>query len=377
MEGALKDLGGQVKDRIERDVEVAEREVQKWTDKCTALQRERDELRIDVECAKRVAVDLKRKKDIYRNNFGEEVSLFPCQHHQEQDPGGAPRRADASPFRQFVGRHRACHAPPPTPTGYWDIGFGTPEEGGTLLIVGLGLLATYTGFLIWEVYMDHRDEEIEGYGQAAAIIFGPKWGMVVQIEQSLLLFFFIAATALTAGEAIYSLAQEEVCLAIMAVVGALGGWLLSFPVYLKGVSLLSALSFFCIIIAIIMNITGVSRLDIGQVDDVAFPVSGTSLTRAFGSTINIIFAYAALLNLSPSSAFAIVGWAFLLPNVIIGGVIDANVLTHQIIKLRSKLFKTILNTVILVGSVFTLVMGTYVSIRNIIDDFQKPFSCTP
>eukprot|EP00963_Diacronema_lutheri_P012568 scaffold1821_cov344-Pavlova_lutheri.AAC.20 len=166
---------------------------------------------------------------------------------------------------------------------------------GILLIVGLGLLATYTGFLIWEVYMDHRDEEIEGYGQAAAIIFGPKWGMVVQIEQSLLLFFFIAATALTAGEAIYSLAQEEVCLAIMAVVGALGGWLLSFPVYLKGVSLLSALSFFCIIIAIIMNITGVSRLDIGQVDDVAFPVSGTSLTRAFGSTINIIFAYAGVL----------------------------------------------------------------------------------
>lgn len=348
MEGALKDLGGQVKDRIERDVEVAEREVQKWKDKCTALQRERDELRIDVECAKRVAVDLKRKKDIYRNKYeeikrkldegsrgckrnrpetgaaseedraceggirskpgsrdgsasqevdalvlhcrsaaerstpdildeglgtaksapgplslrlsapeddrenqafeanvseellercagvkeeasrppgpgkapsawfppsstarrtdpsprlreggsdwtdpievledtpteapspavvhvgsdafrssppgykyatvvrgrverealpahdcaqcrgfyealGEEVSLFPCQHHQEQDPVGAPRRADASPFRQFVGRHRACHAPPPTPTGYWDIGFGTPEEGG-------------------------------------------------------------------------------------------------------------------------------------------------------------------------------------------------------------------------------------------------------
>jgi len=196
-----------------------------------------------------------------------------------------------------------------------------------------------------------------------------------------------------------------------------------------------------------------------------YAIVGPVLYSYLGSTA----ASPALLNLSPSSAFAIVGWAFLLPNVIIGGVIDANVLNHQIIKvlrrykwfrrhvrmgskrldeeeskhvpevtwlfrfywmvlllvlwllayvvgssipsfndllgiisalfstqftyglpclfwlvsnyklgqLRSKLFKTILNTVILVGSVFTLVMGTYVSIRNIIDDFQKPFSCTP
>mmetsp|Transcript_2753 Transcript_2753/g.17167 ORF Transcript_2753/g.17167 Transcript_2753/m.17167 type:complete len:335 (-) Transcript_2753:842-1846(-) len=163
---------------------------------------------------------------------------------------------------------------------------------GTLLIVGLGVMATYTGVLIWEVYMDHQDEEIEGYGQAAAIIFGPRWGVVVQLEQSVLLFFFIAATALTAGEAIYSLAQEKVCLAIMALVGALGGWLLSFPVYLKGVSLLSALSFFCIIVAIVMNIAGVSQLNTGPVDDVAFPGSGTTLRRAFGATVNIIFAYA-------------------------------------------------------------------------------------
>ena len=163
---------------------------------------------------------------------------------------------------------------------------------GTLLIVGLGVMATYTGVLIWEVYMDHQDEKIEGYGQAAAIIFGPKWGIVVQLEQSILLFFFIAATALTAGQAIYSLAQDKVCLAIMALVGALGGWLLSFPVYLKGVSLLSALSFFCIIIAIVMNIAGVSRLETGPVDDVAFPVSGTTFRRAFGATVEIIFAYA-------------------------------------------------------------------------------------
>lgn len=163
---------------------------------------------------------------------------------------------------------------------------------GLLLVVGLGLLATYTGVLIWEVYMDHLDAGITSYGQAAGIIFGKRWGMFVQAEQSVLLFFFIAATALTAGEAIYSLAQRKVCLAIMSVVGALCGWLLSFPVYLKGVSLLSALSFFCIIIAIVMNIVGVSQLNISPVDDVAFPPDGTEFYRAMGATINIIFAYA-------------------------------------------------------------------------------------
>lgn len=60
--------------------------------------------------------------------LGEEVSMYAC-HHQASADAPPPAAQGTSPFRQFVGRHRAYHAPPPTPTGYWDIGFGTPEDG--------------------------------------------------------------------------------------------------------------------------------------------------------------------------------------------------------------------------------------------------------
>lgn len=60
--------------------------------------------------------------------LGEEVSMYAC-HHQASTDAPPPAAQGTSPFRQFVGRHRAYHAPPPTPTGYWDIGFGTPEDG--------------------------------------------------------------------------------------------------------------------------------------------------------------------------------------------------------------------------------------------------------
>ncbi len=52
---------------------------------------------------------------------------------QPQAPGTAAGGSASAPLslaqlRQTVGRHRFKHVPPPTPPGFWDIGFGDSQE---------------------------------------------------------------------------------------------------------------------------------------------------------------------------------------------------------------------------------------------------------
>ncbi|KAA8498867.1 N amino acid transport system protein [Porphyridium purpureum] len=264
---------------------------------------------------------------------------------------------------------------------------------GNILVIGLGIVATYTGYLLHEFYnatcMDHK---VESYGDAMTICFGKGWGIFVQAEQCLLLFLFVAATCRSAGDAIFELAQGKVCFTVMALVGTILGALLSYPLRMRGVSVLSAISFACIVMSMIFNIVGVSatRYSLREDEQPSFlPPSGTSFSEGLSACTTIIFAYAghlvffefmssmknpehfatralvaaqgfavaaysvvgsviycytgtlamspSLLDIPASSGWAISGWVFLLPNVLIGGVIDANVFTHQFLRAIGKI----------------------------------------
>jgi len=261
----------------------------------------------------------------------------------------------------------------------------------TFMVIILGILASYTGFLMWDFYMMNREHEITNYGQAARLVLGEKFGTLVHIEQCILLFWFISATIKSAGEAMYALSQAHYCLAIVTVIATLIGIILSYPIYLRGVSMLSAVSFASIVISMFVNILGVAAqgspdysLPRGaNANFLLFPPATSDAKAILASTTTIIFSYAghlvffefihamrrpkdflkalalaqtfaissygvvgsiiyhytgmfskspALFNLAPSDLYAIMGWLAVLPNLFIGGVIDSNVLCHNIVQ---------------------------------------------
>eukprot|EP00184_Porphyridium_aerugineum_P008186 CAMPEP_0184692728 /NCGR_PEP_ID=MMETSP0313-20130426/1082_1 /TAXON_ID=2792 /ORGANISM="Porphyridium aerugineum, Strain SAG 1380-2" /LENGTH=518 /DNA_ID=CAMNT_0027150577 /DNA_START=137 /DNA_END=1690 /DNA_ORIENTATION=- len=259
------------------------------------------------------------------------------------------------------------------------------------LIVGLGLVATYTGYVILDFYMLNKEHVMTNYGEAATLVLGQKFGTFVHIEQSILLFLSMGATAKSAGQAIYSLTQHKFCLAVLTAGAAMLGVIMSYPIYMRGVSVLSALAFGCICASMSLNIVGMFlqgtpmyNLPAGTNPEVsAFPPHHTTFRDGLASITTIVFGYVghivffefihsmkkpkefkkalvaaqtfaisaytvvgylvyhvagiyaqspALLNLSPDSLFGILGWLFLLPNLLVGDAIDANVLCHNIIR---------------------------------------------
>uniref|UniRef100_A0A7S0T6P5 Amino acid transporter transmembrane domain-containing protein n=1 Tax=Erythrolobus madagascarensis TaxID=708628 RepID=A0A7S0T6P5_9RHOD len=290
------------------------------------------------------------------------------------------------------------------------VSLGTLSMGQTFSVLGyalgvsfviiFGLVACYTGKLIGDVALEYP--HLKSYGDMAGQLWGKHLARLVTVEQSILLFLFVGAGAQAAGDAIYSLAQNKVCLALVTFIGCMLGWLTSFPLYLHGVSALSALSFGAITISLVLNMVGLAvaqpvasdGTQIVQQNVVTFvgiPPS-SSLTSIVSSLTDIIFAYAghlvfpeflahmrkrtdwkkslscaqsfavvaycvvgaviyslvggearspSMFNLPSDSVWAILSWAFLLPNVVIGGVIDANVLAHNITQLEWPLVRDV------------------------------------
>eukprot|EP00871_Galdieria_phlegrea_P003864 jgi/Galph1/4479/GphlegSOOS_G3134.1 len=130
---------------------------------------------------------------------------------------------------------------------------------GTILFVGLGIIATYTAILLHEFWKEHK--HIRNYDEAGEIVLGRPGKEVILWCQIALLIFFNASVIQPAADALYVLANENTCYVIFSVIITVFGIILSIPRTLRGVSYLSIVCIVSWIAALVPTLVGVATQD--------------------------------------------------------------------------------------------------------------------
>jgi amino acid permease len=159
---------------------------------------------------------------------------------------------------------------------------------GIILIVFLGVFATYTSWLLVKFKMNHP--EVHTMGDAGFILFGPVGREVLAFGT---VVFAICATGgqLLAGQvALASLSDNKLCTILYTGIFAIPTLICSFPRTFDGLSWLSIGSVCSIAIAGIVGMVGAGlHPEPGREFDI---VQTTTFYNAFISVTNPVFAYA-------------------------------------------------------------------------------------
>jgi len=159
---------------------------------------------------------------------------------------------------------------------------------GIILIAGLGILATYTGYVLGQFKMAYP--HVHNMADAGEVLLGA-WGReIFGAAQTIFLIFSMGSHILTFTIAFNVVTGHATCTIAWGVIGMIVLWIFTLPRTLKKVSYLSIASFISIGAAVLITMIGVG----------VSPARGlhldatvhTSLAKAFLSVSNIIFAYA-------------------------------------------------------------------------------------
>lgn len=159
---------------------------------------------------------------------------------------------------------------------------------GLILIVFLGVFATYTSYLLVQFKLRHP--EVHTMGDAGFILFG-HFGREVLAFGTVIFAIFATGGQLLAGQiALASLSDNKLCLMLYTGIFAIPTLICSFPRTLDGLSWISIPSVLSITIAGVVGMigAGINPVD-GREVDVAI---ASDFYTAFISITNPVFAYA-------------------------------------------------------------------------------------
>ncbi|KAK5016690.1 hypothetical protein LTR60_002286, partial [Cryomyces antarcticus] len=108
---------------------------------------------------------------------------------------------------------------------------------GVILIVGFGLLATYSGYIIGQFKLAYP--QVHSFADAGELIAGPIGREILGAGQVLVLVFIVAAHVLTFSVMMNVLTEHGSCSIVFAAVGAIVSFALTLPRTLQKVSYLS------------------------------------------------------------------------------------------------------------------------------------------
>lgn len=161
---------------------------------------------------------------------------------------------------------------------------------GLIIVVFLGVFATYTSWLLVKFKLRHP--EVHNMGDAGYILFGP-FGRELLAFGTVVFAVFATGGQLLAGQiALASLSDNKLCLMLYTGIFAVPTLLLSLPRTLDGLSWISIPSVISISIAGIVGMVGAGLHPTpDRVIDIT-PPQGTTFFTAFISITNPVFAYA-------------------------------------------------------------------------------------
>ncbi|KAE8152087.1 amino acid transporter [Aspergillus avenaceus] len=156
-----------------------------------------------------------------------------------------------------------------------------------ILIVGLGLVSTYSGYVIGQ--FRQRYPFVHSMADAGFILMGPIGRAVIEVAQLLFFLFACGSHILTFTVMMNTLTDHGTCSIVFGVVGLILCLIFSLPRTMKNVSWLGFISFLSVFIAVVttMVAVGVERPDYGDM----MLTRKTSFTNGFSAVTNIVFAY--------------------------------------------------------------------------------------
>lgn len=110
---------------------------------------------------------------------------------------------------------------------------------GILIIAGLGILATYTGYVVYQFKMRHM--RMHNFANAAEYIGGPIAREVVEVMQVLILIFIMAAHILTFTVEMNVLTNHALCTIVFGFIGTVVSFILTLPRTYKNISTMSVI----------------------------------------------------------------------------------------------------------------------------------------
>ncbi|KAL4872265.1 hypothetical protein BDV12DRAFT_162614 [Aspergillus spectabilis] len=155
-----------------------------------------------------------------------------------------------------------------------------------IILVALGLFATYTGFVIGQFKM--RYPHVTNMADAGEVLAG-KWGReILGVAQMLFFVFVMASHLLTFTIAMNTLTNHGTCSLVFSIVGMIVSFILCLPRTLEKMSWLSLVSFISILAAVIICMIGVG---INKPGETVEAVVDTNLYHGFTAVTNIVFAF--------------------------------------------------------------------------------------
>ncbi|CAI7586175.1 unnamed protein product [Penicillium bialowiezense] len=157
---------------------------------------------------------------------------------------------------------------------------------GLIILIGLGLLATYTGLVIGQFKLRHP--HISSMADAGEVLMGPFGRELFGTGQLLFLIFLMASHILTFTVALNSITGHGTCSIVFGVVGLVLSMILSLPRTLEKMSWLSLVSFISIFTAVMVTMVALGIQNNGAA---VRPVVEANLVTGFMSACNIAFSY--------------------------------------------------------------------------------------
>ncbi|OQE13288.1 hypothetical protein PENFLA_c051G03026 [Penicillium flavigenum] len=162
-----------------------------------------------------------------------------------------------------------------------------------ILIVGLGIVATYTGYVIGQFKL--RYPQVHSMGDAGEVMFHPmglaRFGReFLGTAQLLFLIFVMGSHILTFSVMMDTITDHGTCSIVFGIVGLIVSFICALPRTLRKVSWLSFASFVSILAALLITMIAIAiqRPGDGKID----ATTTVSLSKGFLAVTNIVFAYA-------------------------------------------------------------------------------------
>ncbi|XHG02506.1 hypothetical protein AWENTII_005856 [Aspergillus wentii] len=155
-----------------------------------------------------------------------------------------------------------------------------------VLLVGLGILATYTGLIIGQ--FKTRYPQISNMADAGEVLAGRFGREALGFAQILFLVFVMASHILTFTTAMNTITESATCSIVFGVVGLIISFVCSIPRTLEKMSWLSLVSFISILASVFITMIAVGVQNNGAPMQVTVE---TDLIHGFTAVTNIVFAF--------------------------------------------------------------------------------------
>ncbi|RYP61505.1 hypothetical protein DL771_010114 [Monosporascus sp. 5C6A] len=161
---------------------------------------------------------------------------------------------------------------------------------GTLVCVGVGLVAIYTSYVVGQVKLAYP--EVAHYADAGRLLMGKFGYELVSVMFVLQLIFLVGSHTLTGTIAFLNITNNGACSLVFGVVSAIILLLLAIPPSFAEVAILGYIDFVSIMAAILITMIATGVKSSGAAAEwSAWPQPGVTFTSAFIAITNIVFAY--------------------------------------------------------------------------------------